>query len=158
MDSVATVTSRIYNYILEGRPSKALAVAASYQKIPEYRKDLMFCLNCAVAAVRSKSAVTLTTQTPRYYRALARKANGYDSLVEATVWEANAAVAVIKGDLPAALKMYKWALALDPGRYRRNSVVRQIEKLEQEIQARKKAKQPLVQQRKDVVIRPRHSQ
>lgn len=158
MDSVATVTSRIYRYILDGRPSKALSVAASYQKLPEYRKDLMFCLNCAVAAVRSKSAVTLTTQTPRYYRALARKADGYDELVEANVWEANAAISIIKGDLPAALKMYQWALQLDPGKYRQNSVTRQIEKLEQEIKARRKAKQPLIEQRKEVAAQPRHRQ
>jgi hypothetical protein len=158
MDSVATVTSRIYRHVLDGRPSKALSVAASYQKLPEYRKDLMFCLNCAVAAVRSKSAVLLPTQTPRYYRALARKATGYDSLVEANVWESSAANAIVKGDLPAALKMYQWALELDSGKYRRNSVERQVEKLQQEIKARKKAKQPFITQRKDVATQPRHRQ
>lgn len=158
MDSVATVTNRIYTYVLDGRPSKALSVAARYQNIPEFRKDLAFCLNCAVAAVRSKAAVLLPTQTPWYYRALARKAKGYDPLIEATFWEPNAAQAIVKGDLPAALKMYKWALQLDPGKYRRNSVERQIEKLEKEIKARKKAKQPLSDQRKEAAYRPRHLQ
>jgi hypothetical protein len=158
MDSVATVSSRIFSYVLDGQPSKALVVAARYQRKPEYRKDLMFCLNSAVAAVRSKSPVTMTTQTPRYYRGLAKRCSTYDVHVEGNFWYTNGAIAEQRGNLPAALKMYRWVLKLDPGENRQDVVSRRIEKIKQELLERKLAKLPSVEKREDVAAKPRHSQ
>jgi hypothetical protein len=135
---VADVTSKICSLILSGKPSKGLAMAARYHRKKAFRGDLMFTLNCAHAAVRSKSKVASTTRKVTMYRSLAKKCEAYNSTIEANFWHMNAGNAELRDNLPAALKMYSWVLELDPRKDRHGIISKYKERIEAELERRKK--------------------
>lgn len=156
MDSVASVTQRIYDYILDGQPTRALQLATRYDMRTEYKKDLQFILNCALAAARSKQPPVVSRQLIKRYLNLALGCAGYHMHTEGNFWHTAAAMAESRGNPAAAYMMYQWVLELDPGKNRKEAVEGYMRKLEAQMLAKQIKIRPRMTREELVKKRPRH--
>ena len=156
MDPITAVTERMCSLILGSKPSEALALGMKYYKLVAFRNNAIFVLNCAHAAIRSKSKITNMAHRAARYRVQAKKCANYDPGIEANFWHAYAENAELRKNLPAALTMYRWAFDLTTSRYRKDLISRYIERIEGELRQRQKTKYLSRHTKKPTTAKPRH--
>lgn len=123
MDSVDSLTSQITGLVDTGKPAKALKIVARHYRNPDVNKSLVFCLNAAHAAVRTKQSHAVRRRLLVRYLKLVARCPEYHRGIEGNFWYVQAAVAVEQKNPVAALMMYQWVLELEPG-------TRQVELIE----------------------------
>jgi hypothetical protein len=111
--TVQTRTRQIYDYVTAGEPSKGLRIAWQAEMKKKYMDDFIFLLNCAHAAMRSRSLAAQTSQRYGRYLRMARKLPNYHQSIESGCWYSWAEQARQKDRLDIALKMYKLGKKLD---------------------------------------------
>lgn len=116
MDSVQSLTSQISSLVSAGSPAKALKIVARHYRKPDVNKSLVFCLNAAHAAVRTKQSHAVRRRLLVRYLKLVSRCPEYHRDIEGNFWYVQAAVALEQKNPSAALLMYQWALELEPGK------------------------------------------
>ena len=113
MDSVDTLISRVSTLVTAGHPAAALRLVARHYKNPDFSGSLVFCLNAALAAVRTKQPHAVRRRLLVRYLKLVTQCPQYHKDIEGNFWYVQAAI-VDQKNPAAALMMYQWVLELQP--------------------------------------------